>query len=115
MAITYELPLSQWYFEKTSIWTLDYPPFFAYFEWLIAKPAAWFDREMVRVANLEYDQISVVIYQRATVIVSDLVFLYGCIRYFKAEASLKQGKFDILRFVFNYGSIALLILDGIHF
>jgi alpha-1,3-glucosyltransferase len=49
MAITYEAPISEWYFEKTSKSTLDYPPFFAFFEWLLAKPAAFFDREMVRI------------------------------------------------------------------
>lgn len=94
MAITYELPLKQWYYEKTSVWTLDYPPFFAYFEWLLAKPAAIFDKEMVKVKNLDYSAISVVFYQRATVIISDLLFLYGCIRYYKAEAK-QSGKFDL--------------------
>jgi len=34
------------------------------------------------VSNLDYGATSVVFYQRATVILSDLVFLYGCFRYF---------------------------------
>lgn len=110
MALTYELPLKDWYFEKTSIWTLDYPPFFAYFEYLLSLPAAYFDREMVKVNNLYYSEKSVVFYQRATVILSDLFFLYGCIKYFRV-----QGKTDMVRLVFSYGSAAFMILDNIHF
>jgi hypothetical protein len=50
------------------------------------------------------------------VIASDLIFLYGCVRYFKAEAaSGGSGRFDLMRCLFNYASAALLILDNIHF
>ena len=54
-------------------------------------------------------------YQRTSVIVSDLVFLYGNIKYFQNEAVVTGGKFDATRCLFNYGSAALLILDNIHF
>ena len=62
MAITYQKDLKDWYFEKTSIWTLDYPPFFAYFEWILAQFAAFIDPHMLIVDNLNYSALSVVFY-----------------------------------------------------
>ncbi|CDO68706.1 hypothetical protein BN946_scf184652.g33 [Trametes cinnabarina] len=73
LAITHTLPISKWYYDTTSEWTLDYPPFFAYFEKLLSIPAYWLDPKIVDLNNLNYGAWSVIAYQRTTVILTELV------------------------------------------
>lgn len=155
LAITHTLPISNWYYEvatpiphvfhrnmlqATSPWTLDYPPFFAYFEYLLSCFAGMCDAEMLKLHNLNYESPATVLFQRFSVILSDLVYFIGILRYaqpllarwFSPQSSVcnvlyptnKSGPTQVARFnkrkqlvvlalaLFNPG---LLIVDHIHF
>lgn len=75
MAITYNLPIHQWYYSNTSQWTLDYPPFFAHFEWLLSSLAALIDESMLALREETVISYNILYFQRITVIISDLIYV----------------------------------------
>ncbi|KAF7237898.1 putative dolichyl pyrophosphate Glc1Man9GlcNAc2 alpha-1,3-glucosyltransferase [Varanus komodoensis] len=65
----------------TSEWTLDYPPFFAWFEYVLSHVAKHFDKEMLVIQNLNYSSPATVLFHRLSVIFADLLFIYAAREY----------------------------------
>ncbi|KAI9826308.1 MAG: glycosyl transferase [Thelocarpon impressellum] len=114
LAITHSLPVREWYFENTSEWTLDYPPFFAYFEWLLSQAAQFVDPSLLQVGNLQYDSWQTICFQRASVIVAELVLVYALHLFVQAAplAARRPAHAAALSILLSPG---LLIIDHIHF
>ncbi|KAI9189754.1 glycosyl transferase [Blastocladiella emersonii ATCC 22665] len=112
LAITHSLPVSKWYYEATSEWTLDYPPFFAWFEYALSHAARYFDRSMLSVHKLGYASPNTVLFQRLSAMVADLTLPLGLWLYYTGEHSRGAARVVSLAVLFNAG---LLIVDHIHF
>lgn len=113
LAITYSLPLRKWYEDATSIWTLDYPPFFAYLSWLLAQPAALVDARIVDLrGGLEYAAWSCKAYMRLSVLVTELVLAAALAAHRRCE---EPGSASTILLVSVLTHPALLIVDHIHF
>ncbi|GJQ74062.1 hypothetical protein Trydic_g18985 [Trypoxylus dichotomus] len=113
LAITYSLPMKKWYFESTSEWTLDYPPIFAWFEYLLSLCAQYFDRNMLIIDNLKYDSHETIIFQRLSVIVGDFVYAYGV--YQCCSFLPKSWQTTVILPVLLLSNVGLLMVDNIHF
>ena len=125
LAITSSLPISEWYKEATSIWTLDYPPFFAYFELFLSQFASYFDAGMLKISKDAYSSPSTVLFQRLTVMLTDWVYFYACYswyRHLRQDGRIKivEPEDRMYRFSFVFAIISLwlpslLLVDHIHF
>ncbi|KAH9938562.1 glucosyltransferase [Fomitopsis serialis] len=112
LAITHTLPISKWYYDTTSEWTLDYPPFFAYFEKLMSIPAYFIDPRIVDLNNLNYDAWSVIAYQRGTVILTELVLGAVLLRFVRGAVDPTTQRIISASLFLHPG---FLIVDHIHF
>ncbi|KAL6439850.1 hypothetical protein ACFW04_004109 [Cataglyphis niger] len=113
LAITYSLPIKEWYVNAQSPWTLDYPPLFAWFEYCLSQMAAFFDPEMLKVENLNYASPATVYFQRATVIFADLILVYG-VREISGTFCKSWNSHAVSVFL-SLCNMGLLIVDHIHF
>jgi len=98
--------------KKTSEWTLDYPPFFAYFEWALSQLAQYADPLMLKVQNLGYDSWQTIYFQRASVVVSEFILIYALHRFIQSSPTKKTAHASALAILLSPG---LLIIDHIHF
>ncbi|GAA6003632.1 dolichyl-P-Glc:Glc1Man(9)GlcNAc(2)-PP-dolichol alpha-1,3-glucosyltransferase [Rhodotorula paludigena] len=114
LAITHSLPLTQWYHDATSEWTLDYPPFFAYFERLLSAFAYVVDPAIVKLDNLGYAAGTAVAFQRSTAIASELVLVLALFRWARtSHRPDRSTAFVVATSVVLHPG--LLIVDHIHF
>ena len=125
LAITRQLPISQWYFDDVNggtVHTLDYPPAFAFFEYgLSNNPLTdWYLPEGDRCLELLPDSDNAssgacVVFQRSTVVLGDIFFWGGA--YFACMAFHygKPQQYSMAAFLLVVLNPALLWLDHIHF
>ncbi|CAL5226071.1 g8885 [Coccomyxa viridis] len=103
--------MSHWYVEETSEWTLDYPPLFAWFQRLLAYPAALLDPATLYISKLPYKSPECVLFQRLSVVFTDAVLLSGLWLATRRRCG-SQKKVTRYMVAANAG---LLIVDHIHF
>ncbi|XP_006647705.2 probable dolichyl pyrophosphate Glc1Man9GlcNAc2 alpha-1,3-glucosyltransferase [Oryza brachyantha] len=113
LSLTHALPARRWYTDASSQWTLDYPPFFAYFSRLLALPAPLVDASLVSLPVPDAPpSFAYLLYLRLTVAFSDLLLLVSVLL-LATDAHRKRRPFLALALVL--WSPALLAVDHIHF
>ncbi|XP_061431859.1 probable dolichyl pyrophosphate Glc1Man9GlcNAc2 alpha-1,3-glucosyltransferase [Lethenteron reissneri] len=122
LAITHSLPISKWYYEDTSEWTLDYPPLFAWLELALSHAARWFDPAMLAVGNVGYASPATVLFQRLSVTATDALLVYAaweCSRCVRGKVKGRPGELTLspgLGFAaLIVTNVGLLLVDHIHF
>nr|XP_033337893.1 probable dolichyl pyrophosphate Glc1Man9GlcNAc2 alpha-1,3-glucosyltransferase isoform X1 [Megalopta genalis] len=113
LAITHSLPIQEWYINTKSEWTLDYPPLFAWFEYLLSHLAKLVDTEMLEVDNLNYASSGTVFFQRGSVILLDILFACGVREIGKVFCNSSDSYTIFV--ILSLCNMGLLVVDHIHF
>ncbi|KAM9931482.1 hypothetical protein OXX80_008868 [Metschnikowia pulcherrima] len=117
LAITNKLPMKQWYTENTSQWTLDYPPFFAYFEWALSQlvPASVAADGCLDIVEVGKYGMPTVYFQRVSVMASEIV-LFLSLRWYVQTSTLPAEKTRAFAVASSLIlSPGLLLIDHVHF
>ncbi|KAL4003445.1 ALG6 ALG8 glycosyltransferase family protein [Acanthocheilonema viteae] len=120
MAITYTLPICSWYYENTSQWTLDYPPFFAFFEYFLSQVASKVIPSALVLQKDSYFSSELLYFQRFSVIAADVFYSLSCVFLTKSfsgrcknDNSVKRN--SVAASIFLVANVSLLMIDNIHF
>ena len=110
----------QWYYEDTSQWTLDYPPLFAWFQYILSLVAGLFDPNMLVISEAPYISHLTLLFQRLSVIISDIILCVACSKASRYVQTVSAGKFSarsmkMMLTVCYLGCAGLVIVDHIHF
>ncbi|KAM3139803.1 glycosyl transferase [Paramecium bursaria] len=97
MRLTQE-SIQEWYYDKQSIWTLDYPPLFAYLEYILGKIALLFQIDINSINQ------PLIIYQRITVIVTEVLYYFSL----NQKSTFTKNLLVLMPF-------GALLIDNIHF
>ncbi|KAF1776568.1 Glycosyl transferase, ALG6/ALG8 [Phytophthora cactorum] len=121
LSLTHELPRHLWYHENTSEWTLDYPPFFAYFEYALSFVAAAVDNSILKISSTPVFSPSIVLFQRLSVILSDIVLFYALHAYCSSWPTVTTTEWAFSKakrlaiMLITVLDAGLLYVDHIHF
>lgn len=121
LSLTASLPISEWYRDEASPWTLDYPPLFALFERALALVAPLFDARMLERGALGYASHATVCFQRLSVICADSLLYAGVAaalsarRAGRSRGAAARARSDALAFAFVACDAGLLLVDHVHF
>lgn len=114
LAVTRSLPLSDWYSpgSNPSPWTLDYPPFFAYFQRLLSSAASAVDPIITHLhLGIDYKSSSVIFFQRCSVILFDSLLFAGAY----LISRRMPGPTRWMLWMLIVWSPMLIIVDHMHF
>ena len=94
LSIVSKVPVSRWYTEATSEWTIDYPPLFCWFEYilsLLAKVVLGINHDIFKLSSKPVFSTEILYFQRFTVILSDIVYFYGAFKWLKIITGRNRG------------------------
>jgi alpha-1,3-glucosyltransferase len=115
-ALTTSLPLRHWYHDESSVWTLDYPPLFAYFQRSLAAVASLLHPPLTQLgAKLTPEAV---FFMRASVVATDALLVPAVYMYVSAAAEIAGP--ESLHLIPHAAALilcspGLILVDNVHF